>query len=238
MKIWFKNRKGHRIILLIMIFIGLGIFGYYTYQQQRFNDITREKQNIALKLLKRKERERTYSKGKLGISSKTHNFTIDAQKVDYIGKDVTPLSLSIMTGVNVEKIVYSFGAGVLEIPSIGMAVPILEGISQSNLSVGAGTMKAGQELKKRNFALAGHYMTKLGLLFGGIRRIQKNDLIVVTYLNEQAIYQVVEAKIISKNDGYVISDSEGDGILTLVTCDRAVEGTPNRFMVRARLVER
>lgn len=99
-------------------------------------------------------------------------------------------------------------------------------------------MKSGQRVRKGNFALAGHYMTSSGLLFGGINQLERKDQIYLTYKKEQAVYEVIETKVISEKAGSVIFDSQGDKLLTLITCDRAIRGTHRRFMVRATLVKK
>ncbi|HIB1900628.1 TPA: class A sortase [Enterococcus faecium] len=251
MKQWFKQKKVYVWIVLTALTVGVGTFCYYAYQQHYFEQETAEKQELALKTMEQKEahdtnqqakkmsnpsdkkdakkaQEQAYEKAK-----GKQQFSVDSSKVDYSGKDVKPLTVKSMEKVNAVKVIQSVGVGTIEIPRIGLKLPILEGISQENLSVGAGTMKAGQVLKQGNFVLAGHYMTDRGLLFGGIQQVKVGDQIVITYQSEQATYQVTETKVISKDDGYVTFDSEGDGILTLLTCDRPVVHTPNRFMVRA-----
>lgn len=146
------------------------------------------------------------------------------------------LTVEAMKKVNAEKVVSTFGAGMIQIPSIHMNLPILEGMSQENLSVGAGTMKPNQELGKGNFTLAGHYMTNAGLLFGGIKNVKKNDLVQVTYENKTMNFKVTKVKQITAEDNQVIFDSEGNGILTLITCDSSVVGTAGRLMVRCEPV--
>lgn len=251
MKQWFKQKKVYVWIVLTALTVGVGMFCYYAYQQHHFEQETAEKQELALKTMEQKEIQDTnqQAKKKSNPSDKKdakkaqeqayekvkgkQQFSVDSSKVDYSGKDVKPLTVKSMEKVNAVKVIQSVGVGTIEIPRIGLKLPILEGISQENLSVGAGTMKAGQVLKQGNFVLAGHYMPDQGLLFGGIQQVKAGDQIVVTYQSEQATYQVTETKVISKDDGYVTFDSEGDGILTLLTCDRPAVHTPNRFMVRA-----
>lgn len=257
MKQWFKQKKAYVWIVLTALTVGLGTFCYYAYQQHHFEQETAEKQELALKTMKQKEAQSTKQQTKKASNPSDKkevkdakkvkeaqkqayekakgkpSISVDSSKVDYSGKDVKPLTVKSMEKVNAVQVIQSVGVGTIEILRIGLKLPILEGISQENLSVGAGTMKAGQVLKQGNFVLAGHYMTDQGLLFGGIQQVKVGDQIVVTYQSEQATYQVTETKVISKDDGYVTFDSEGDGILTLLTCDRPAVHTPNRFMVRA-----
>ncbi|EOD5300579.1 class A sortase [Enterococcus faecium] len=238
-----KHKKGCILSLIIALFIGgMGSYFYFTNAQQKMNQETGTLQSEAIQKMEEKTQLKADSKkskqksiDKRGQQAEAA-LPIDTSRVDYTGKDVKPLTVEEMAKVNTEEVISSFGVGSLSIPSIHMNLPILEGISQSNLSVGAGTMKSNQTVGKGNFALAGHYMTDSGLLFGGLKNVKIGDAISLTYQGEQANYQVKEVKKISANDGYVIDDTEGDGILTLITCDSSVAGTEGRLMVRANLV--
>ncbi|EOS7791546.1 class A sortase [Enterococcus hirae] len=248
MKRFFIQYK-KRIIasLLGLLFLcGIGSYFYFTMKEQTMNQKTGTLQSEAVQKMQEKEQsqQKNGSKEKKqggDITSQSDQsqlpITIDKTKVDYSGKDVKPLTVEDMVKVDADKIISSFGVGTLSIPSIHMELPILEGISQSNLSVGAGTMKPNQIVGEGNFALAGHYMTDSGLLFGGLKNVNTGDQVSLTYQNQQAIYQVTEIKKISADNGYVIDDTEGNGILTLITCDSSVVGTDGRLMVRANLID-
>ncbi|HCC6682896.1 class A sortase [Enterococcus faecium] len=248
MKRFFIQYK-KRIIasLLGLLFLcGMGSYFYFTMKEQTMNQKTGTLQSEAVQKMQEKEQfqQKSGTKEKRQEADTTSKpdqtqlpTTIDKTKVDYSGKDVKPLTVEEMEKVDADNIISSFGVGTLSIPSIHMELPILEGVSQSNLSVGAGTMKPNQIIGKGNFALAGHYMTDSGLLFGGLKNVKTGDQVSLTYENQQATYQVNEVKKISENDGYVIEDTEGNGILTLITCDSSVAGTDGRLMVRANLID-
>ncbi|MGM0110833.1 class A sortase [Enterococcus sp. DIV0187] len=155
---------------------------------------------------------------------------------DYSAADVHTLNPNDLKKVNPTEQVNQFGVGLLEIPAISMKLPILEGSTQANLSIGAGTTKENQALGKGNFVLLGHYMTNRGLLFGGIKYLQKGNDIKVTYRDKQAEYVVTETKIISKKEVQYMEDSKDNPkILTLITCDSSNQNTPNRLIVIAKL---
>lgn len=155
---------------------------------------------------------------------------------DYSGADVHTLTPHDLKKVSVEDQVNRFGVGLLEIPAISLKLPILEGITQANLSVGVGTAKPDQQLKKGNFVLLGHYMTDQGLLFGGIHLLKKGDIVKVSYKSEQAEYEVVSTKVIDKHEVRYLEDPKNDlKILTMVTCDSSNRETPNRLIVQAKL---
>lgn len=250
MKKIFKHWKLIFVSLTIFLIAGIGF--YFVYQQKELDKTAQNIQNTAIQAMEKQQKrqnkqsqqkemssdekvpdtETTEEKQKENQQNEIQISTSENQP-DYVGKDVKPLTLEAMKKVNAEKVVSNFGMGTIQIPSIGMNLPILEGMSQENLSVGAGTMKPNQELGKGNFTLAGHYMTNAGLLFGGIKNVKKNDPVQVTYKNKTMNFKVIKIEHITAEDNQVIFDSEGNGILTLITCDSSVDGTNGRLMVRA-----
>jgi len=157
---------------------------------------------------------------------------------DYTAADVRTLTPRDLQKVDAAEQINQYGAGLLEIPEISLRLPILEGMTQANLSVGAGTAKIDQEVGKGNFALLGHYMTNRGVLFGGLRFLQRGNIVKVTYHERQAEYEVTDTKLIHKSEVQYMEDPEGkEKILTLITCDSSREGTPNRLIIRAKLKE-
>lgn len=247
-----KNKKKRQSIVSVLVVSiclllgigGLSFYAYSNYQQDHFDKVTETVQSKAFDEMKKKEKIITSNSkentieiaGSSTDNSSTNNLSIDRKKVDYSGKSVKTLTLDDMEKVNPKKIVSSFGVGRIEIADIALFLPILEGVSQENLSVGAGTMKANQQLGRGNFALASHYMTDAGLLFGGIKNIAVGSGVYITYYSDMAYYTVTEVKHITKHDGDVVLDSQGEGILTLITCDSSIDGTAGRYMVRAKVV--
>jgi sortase A len=233
------------ILLSLVIASGIGAYFFFTHQQKALEQTVQSAQQTAYQqaqkqLEKAVEKSEASTNNTEGPTSSEELVPVASMKqtIDYSGKTVRPLTVEAMKQVDAEKVVTQYGAGTIEIPSIGMKLPILEGMTQENLSVGAGTMKPNQVLGQGNFALAGHYMTNEGLLFGGIKNVHQGDLIQLTYQNQLRLvaYRVTEVKLITKDQGQVISDSQGTGLLTLITCDSSVAGTNGRLMVRAAVV--
>ena len=112
--------------------------------------------------------------------------------------------------------------GQIVINDIGLNLPILKGISNSNLAVGAATLKEGQRMGEGNFALAGHYNKNKYILFGGLMYLKKGSLILITDKNYVYEYAVCDTKIAYDTDTYMISDllasQKGKPIITLMTC--------------------
>lgn len=156
---------------------------------------------------------------------------------DYSGNDVEdlrPTNLSIDSNDLIQK----YGVGIIRIPTIGLELPILEGMTQANLSIGAGTVKPNQRIGRGNFGLLGHYMTDSGLLFGGLRNVSIGDEVEITFYGKTAMYEVQETRIIHQSEGqYMLDNPEDPHYLTLLTCDGSRVGTDYRLMVRATILE-
>lgn len=156
---------------------------------------------------------------------------------DYSGDDVEdlrPQNLSIDSNDLINK----YGVGIIRIPTIGLELPILEGMTQANLSIGAGTVKPNQRIGRGNFALLGHYMTNSGLLFGGLKNVSVGDQVEITFYGKTATYEVQETRIIHQSEGqYMLDSPEEPHYLTLLTCDGSRAGTDYRLMVRATMLE-
>lgn len=157
-----------------------------------------------------------------------------AQKqAPYSIKNVKNLNTSDLKKYAADTNVKQYVAGKIDMPALNIYLPILEGVSNRNLAVGAATLKANQSLEQGNFALAGHHMRNPSLLFGSLPKAKKGNMITITYNGKSAKYVVTKVELINAYDGYVIHDSEGDRIATLITCDATGK---NRYMVRAEQV--
>ncbi|WP_082332717.1 class A sortase [Lysinibacillus contaminans] len=123
--------------------------------------------------------------------------------------------------------------GSIVIPEVQLQLPILKGVGQTALAVGAGTMKPTQQLGKGNYALASHYFEGKDILFGPLYRTKIGDAIYLTDLTNIYEYKLSVKKVIEATDVYVIEDTENT-ILTLITC---TEDGEQRLMVQADFVK-
>jgi len=135
------------------------------------------------------------------------NIVYDASVVESVGQ--VPLDASVN---------YDYMVGEIYMPDVDMRLPILEGVSNENLWVGAGTMKPGQKMGEGNYALAGHHMWDESQLFTPIMNSEIGDKAYVTDKNKVYEYTVTDIFVVQPSDGYVINDIPGEQTLTLVTC--------------------
>jgi sortase A len=124
--------------------------------------------------------------------------------------------------------------GKILIPRLGLTAVVDEGVDGRTLALSVGhipfTALPGQP---GNVGIAGHRDT----FFRPLRNIQRNDIITLTTLHGEYRYRVVSTKVVGPYDIAVL-DSDGNEILTLVTCYPFyfVGSAPDRFIVRAERV--
>lgn len=158
------------------------------------------------------------------------NNQVDA---DYIFEDVQSLSiaevLKAQTKANKMPVI-----GSIAVPSVDMQLPIVKGVGNAALAVGAGTMKPNQSLGQGNYALAGHYFEEKDILFSPLYKASIGDSVYITDLTNIYEYRLTTKKVIAATDVYVINDIPNKTVLTLITC--ADNGT-KRLAIQADFVQ-
>ena len=127
--------------------------------------------------------------------------------------------------------------GAIAIPELNMNLPVIKGLDNASLTVGAGTMKEGQRMGKGNYALASHALfygwRYSELLFTPLLRAEKGMTIYTRDSENIYTYVVNDVYIVDPDAGYVVLDSEGEGIITLITCTDSEAS--QRIVVRGKL---
>lgn len=127
--------------------------------------------------------------------------------------------------------------GAMAVPELGMNLPIIKGLDNASLAIGAGTMKDGQKMGKGNYALASHSLFYgwgyEDLLFSPLRRAQKGMTIYTRDSENIYTYNIIDVFIVDPDAGYVAFDSEGDGLITLITCTDTY--ATQRIVVRGKI---
>lgn len=123
--------------------------------------------------------------------------------------------------------------GMIIVPSVNIKLPILEGMSNTNLNYGAGTMKPHQQMGKNNYALAGHHAYNENALFTPLMHLPKHAKIYLTDKDKVYEYQTTKQFVVDKSQGQVINDVNNKKMVTLVTCTD-VEGT-KRLIIQGKL---
>ncbi len=111
--------------------------------------------------------------------------------------------------------------GQIIIEDLNINLPILKGVTHSNLLIGAGTMKADLVMGEGNYSLAGHY-TKDKQLFGSLLEIESGTIVKIT--NKKIVYEymIYDTQIVPDTSFYMLdhdrAERRGKPILSLMTC--------------------
>ncbi|GKQ42634.1 class A sortase [Companilactobacillus sp. RD055328] len=156
-----------------------------------------------------------------------------ASKGDFDFEDVKPFSpTEVGKGMTNN---YGFPVlGQLEVPSVGVKLPIGKGVSTSVLNKGAGTMKPDQQMGEGNYSLAGHHVRGRYILFSPLVDVKIGASIYLTDLDHVYKYKIYSKEVIQPSDVKTIDDVEGKKIVTLITC--ADLGT-KRWAIKGELVD-
>ncbi|HHW6502797.1 TPA: class A sortase [Staphylococcus aureus] len=177
------------------------------------------------------------------ISSTNNNGTADKNNIgyqenteNYDSISYDPSAIQSLSRIpKFQEVNMNFLVGYIQIPEVNLELPVLEGLTNENLNVATGTMKPGQEMGKRNYAIAGHHMPNENLLFSPLMRVKKGNLAYLTDKDRTYVYKVIKTEVLDVNRGDVVADVEGDKIITLITCTD-IKGTA-RWMVRGKLIK-
>lgn len=123
--------------------------------------------------------------------------------------------------------------GAISVPQVNMRLPVLYGVSNTNLAVGAGTMKPDQKMGKANYALAGHNMNNGKALFSPLTNAEEGMQVYLTDFKKIYEYKIEKLHIVQPEQIDVIDDTN-DKMITLVTCN--YDGS-KRMIIQGKLVE-
>lgn len=125
--------------------------------------------------------------------------------------------------------------GQIHIPDLNLHLPILKGMQESNLLVGAGTVKEEQKMGEANYSLISHNTRNPSLLFAPLHRAEEGMKIYITDMKEVFVYSITVHEIIEPTRIDVLEDLPNQTILTLITCNYNGE---KRLLTQADFVEK
>ncbi|KRM87182.1 sortase A [Lacticaseibacillus thailandensis DSM 22698 = JCM 13996] len=157
-------------------------------------------------------------------------------RASYNFKQVNALGLSTVTKAATDRNLHPIG--LLSIPSVKIDLPIMAGLSNENLAVGAATMKAKQHMGKGNYALAGHHMVNKHILFSPLTNIKLGERIYITDKKHVYTYKVTLSKTVYKMQVQYIDNVKGKKLITLVTCASSLVGEEDRHIVQGQLLQK
>lgn len=108
--------------------------------------------------------------------------------------------------------------GIISVPDVNMQLPILYGISNKNLAIGAGTLKENMPMGTGNYALAGHNVRNGRSLFSPLTLAKVGMKAYVTDYNKVYEYEIDDIYDVEPSQVDVINNHGRKKELTLVTC--------------------
>ena len=125
--------------------------------------------------------------------------------------------------------------GIIEIPSIDIRYPVMEGTGSAVLNAGIGHIPETAGIgESGNCVLCGHNGSRYGTFFTLLNQISIGDVVTIIDKKGQAhIYEVTETEVVNPYDNSIKTQGEGKE-LTLFTCSQ--KGTM-RFVVKCRYKE-
>lgn len=110
--------------------------------------------------------------------------------------------------------------GAIAVPAVELNLPIIRGVSNAGLYVGAGTMKPNQVMGENNYCLASHnYPGKPTILFSPLERLKNGDKIYVTDLKYIYEYETTVITTVDQHQVDILDDVPGENIITLMKCN-------------------
>ena len=129
--------------------------------------------------------------------------------------------------------------GYVEIPTIGVTLPIYHGTNNSTLERGVGHL-LGSSLpvggESTHSVLTAHSGLASAKMFSDLDRLKKGDIFFLDVLGERLAYQVDQIKTVLPYDTTFLQTEIGNDLCTLVTCTPFGVNT-HRLLVRGTRIE-
>lgn len=130
--------------------------------------------------------------------------------------------------------------GFISVDDLNINLPILKGVTDANLLVGATTMTESQEMGKGNYPLAGHYLRNKTTLFGPLLDIEIGTIVKITNKKVVYEYEIYDTKIVPETATYMLDNQEaedrGKPIISLMTC-YFTSSNGKRFFALGELID-
>ncbi|PFZ35171.1 class A sortase [Bacillus wiedmannii] len=200
------------IFFVILLFVGIGFYFYPSYEKKQTVEIQKEHMAEFIK------------------EDKPFEENIVTKEMD-----ASNLNRVTFEEVKNAKFTKKNALAKLTIQKFNFSVPIYANATEKHLLIGAVTLKNNQVLGKGNYTLAGHNMSRSGVLFSDVPKLKEGDVITIEDNYKKYKYTVVTNKIVLPNNSEVLEDDQQNK-LTLVTC-LSIKDNSKRVIVTALLEE-
>ncbi len=203
------------ILASLLVLLGLAIYGYREIQQNR-------------------------SMPEINIGMETNLSAYNKEKIIKANYDVTQIqSVGIKNYTEslstYQDNVNEWGIGKLVIPTVSIDLPILAGLSNSNLLNGVATFEENQQMGEGNYVLMAHNLMGTDALLNNVAHLDQGDEIYLTDFNQVYQYKVTRNDVIEETEITVLDESNEKQV-TLIRCEGGI-GTIYRRVVQGKLWE-
>ena len=137
--------------------------------------------------------------------------------------------------VKIEAINGHMPVAIIEIPSIKLKQPVVEGITEDVIKYFLGKFpESSMPGEVGNFAVAGHRVSDFTDAFINLYKVKTGDEIIVTTVDGRYTYEVDNSFIVDPDQVEVLEKADYEKI-TLITC---TIGSKRRVIVTGRLIEK
>lgn len=137
--------------------------------------------------------------------------------------------------VNLDSINGYTPIAIMEIPSIKLKQPVVEGITEDVIKYFLGKFpESTMPGEVGNFAVAGHRVSDFTDAFINLYKVKPGDNVIVTTKDGKYTYEVEESFIVDPEQVEVLENADYEKI-TLITC---TIGSKRRVMVTGKLIEK
>lgn len=212
-----------RLLSYLIVFLGLLLLVLPQLNQFRIDNRTKKNNAVA--------EEISATDMQNNINSET---SFDFDSIEEISTSGTWLSS--------ELIDQNLIIGRLYIPSIDLNLTVFNGLSNSILHAGLGTMRPGLTMGQGNFPIAGHYSADSDILFGNLISVEIGDKIYLTDNAKIYEYEVYETRIVDVTEvewiENTVAKEHGKPVISLMNC-YYIDGqnSGDRYFVFGELIE-
>lgn len=223
------------ILIIVMFLAGGAVFLYpaisnYLYQKNGTKALTQQTEKLSAispeRIAEEKELVKRYN------DSLFENAVVLTEPFD-------PDAYPITDGEYTELLAFDEIMANIEIPAIGVDLPIYHGTREETLQIGVGhlentSLPIGGETT--HAVLSAHCGLPSARLFTDLNLLKEGNIFRIHVLDETLTYQVYKIQTVEPEDSSSLFIQEGEDIVTLITCTPYGKNT-HRLLVHGRRIE-
>lgn len=226
-----KKNRLTTIVLFILLAAGLSLLLYPTFsdhwnalhQSRAISDYAEKVADMDVELY-----------DKIWTEALEYNSTLDGEKLGFALTDTQKSEYNSLLDISGQGII-----GYVEIPSIGVSLPIYHGTDETVLQVAVGhiewsSLPVGGE--GSHCVLSGHRALPSAKLFTDLDDLVDGDVFILRVLDEVLTYEVDQILIVEPNETSALEIVDGEDLCTLMTCTPYAVNT-HRLLVRGHRIE-